>query len=96
MSLLLLLKSGGDVRTNLSTNPRAISGNGGWGNNNPGVWAAAFVSSGVPTHPLGITTAVQGNIIAGQTDVSAMYLYNLDTLGSGGSRQNGVWVYSAA
>ena len=86
---------GSSVRTNLATNPRAIAGNGGWSNNDGTLFTVAFVTSGLPTHPQGLTTAQSGHLASGQTSTMAMNLYATDNLANGGvSRYTGLWVYA--
>jgi hypothetical protein len=81
------------VRTNLATNPRAVTGGGSWNNNSGAVWATSFVTSLPVPHPLGITTAISGNVLAGQVSTDSLSLYNIDGLGIGAlSRFTGVWV----
>ena len=84
------------VRTNLNVNPRALAAGGGWALNAPTVHDGVFLTTGVPAHPLGITTAIRGNVKAGQTSTEALSLLNIDVLGTTGpARTIGVWVYSA-
>lgn len=84
------------LRTNIGTNPRAIAGNGGWINNSGATWTTAFVTSGFPVHPLGITTAVRGNVQSTATSVYAMSVNRPDNIAAAGSpaRRIGLWVCS--
>lgn len=85
------------TRTNIGTNPRAISGNGGWTKNDVTKQASAFVTTGFPVHPLGITTALQGNVLATATSPYPMSIREMDNLGlTGPARRIGIWVCSMA
>lgn len=85
---------GSMTTTNMAINPRALAATGGWNNNNGGMWDSAFIASGVPTHPQGLTTAIKGSIKEGQVGASAMSLYNLDGLTTTAvERHIGLWVY---
>ena len=85
----------GLTRTNLSTNPRVV-GASGWSSNDGASYAATKVSSGVPPHPLGITTAVVCHAVTSNFDPFAASLYDIDSLAAiGPARRVGVWIYSA-
>ena len=81
------------VRTNLVTSPRGTTA---FSNNNSTSWSTSYVAAGVPTHPLGITTAVKSNQLPEGNTTKVLSLYNIDGLGSSTlSRYVGVWVYVA-
>ena len=82
--------------TNLSTNPRALSGAGGWTSNNSTIYP---VTTGVAVtgQPNGITTAAMSQLAAGQSNASVLSIYNIDNMGnSTTSRTVGAWVYVSA
>ena len=80
------------VRTNLSTNPRALAGNG-WFRNNGAIHKDTFLTSGIPTHPLGITSALRSSLQDGQSKSAIASFYNIDTLANTGPQRHlGVWV----
>ena len=82
-------------RTNIGTNPRAISIGGGWTSTYAGIFDTAFVTTGFPAHPMGITTALRSNLLSGQTNFEAMNISDIDNLGATGpARRVGVWVCS--
>lgn len=81
--------------TNLSVNPRAQAGGGGWSSNN-GAILTCSTGNAVAGHPLGIVTATKCNPIV-TTSSSIMSLYNIDSLGNTATvRWVGVWVWASA
>lgn len=87
---------GSSLSTNLSKAPRTIGV--GWGNNNAATWDTVKFTTGIPEHPLGITSAIRGNVKAGvASDNKALSINNLDGLAQTktyATRSYGVWLYS--
>lgn len=81
--------------TNLSLNPNALTGLGGWSSNDTINMPVTFVTTGVPIHPKGITTALKGHELTSNSLKFALNIYDMDVLGNyAGLRYLGLWIYS--